>query len=258
MFTLINIKDIIVAIADIFIVALIIYALLHIVRSNEKTLRIFKGTIIIIAIDATARLLGFETLLTITQNLITWGFLAFIIIFQPEIRVFLERIGKTGIRNYRFIEHTKDERVIKEISDAVVALAAEKIGAIISIERGTDLNEYIDNGVVIDAEVKKELLRSIFVPSTPLHDGAVIIQGSKIACASTYFPPTTREVDQFLGSRHRAAIGISEITDSLTIVVSEETGAIRIVQNGTIMRVTPNHLFETLTEELLHEEGDDL
>lgn len=224
--------QLIISILDILIVAFLIYAILVIVKNNAKTLRIFKGTIIVIVIDILAKFFQLSTLQTITQNLINWGFLVFIIIFQPEIRNFLEKIGKTTFNNHTLVALDINDKVIDEISSAVIDLAQNKTGALITIERDVSLRDFIDTGVQVDADITKELIKTIFKTNTPLHDGAIIIQGDRIACASTYFPPPSIEVIQSFGARHRAAIGISEITDSLTIVVSEETGGIRLVQYG--------------------------
>ena len=232
--------QLVISVIDILIVAILIYAILVIVKNNTKTLRIFKGTIIVIVIDMLAKFLQLTTLQTITQNLINWGFLVFIIIFQPEIRGFLEKIGKTSFNNHSLVSLDLNDTTIDEIVSAVIDLAHNKTGALITIERDVSLGDFVKSGVSIDSEITKELIKTIFKTNTPLHDGAIIIQGSRIACASTYFPPPTIEVIQTLGARHRAAIGISEMTDSLTIVVSEETGAIRIVEYGEATLVSPS------------------
>ena len=236
--------QLVISILDILIVAFLIYAILVIVKNNAKTLRIFKGTIFVLVIDILAKFFQFSTLQTITQNLINWGFLVFIIIFQPEIRSFLEKIGKTTFNNHTLVALDINDKVVDEISSAIIDLAQNKTGALITIERDVSMKDFVDSGVQIDSDITKELIKTIFKPNTPLHDGAVIIQGNRIACASTYFPPPSIEVIQSFGARHRAAIGISEITDSLTIVVSEETGAIRLVQYGNATLVSPSDFRE--------------
>lgn len=241
---------------DILIVAIIFYAILSIVRNNAKTLRIFKGVVIVIVVDAVARFLQLTTLQTITQNLINWGFLVFVVIFQPEIRTFLEKIGKTSFSNHSLVNLNLDDQVIDEITSAVIDLSQNKTGALITIERDTSLEDFIDTGVKVDADITKELIRTIFKTNTPLHDGAIIIQGNRIACASTYFPPPTIDVVQSFGSRHRAAIGISEITDSLTIVVSEETGSIRLVEYGEAFLVNPSDFKEHFIKHLTTKEDN--
>lgn len=237
-----SLYQIIISLIDISIVAILIYAILVIVKNNVKTMRIFKGVIIVIVVDLIAKYAGLTSLQTITQNLINWGFLVFVIIFQPEIRSFLEKIGKTTNFASSLHDLNIDDKMIDEIVSATLYLAQTKTGALITFERNVSLIDYINDGVKIDAEISKELIKTIFKENTPLHDGAIIIQGNRIACASTYYPPPSVEVVQSFGARHRAAIGISEITDALTIVVSEETGDVRLVQYGQADKIDQSDL----------------
>lgn len=241
-----SVYQIIISLIDIAIVAILIYATLVIVKNNVKTMRIFKGVITVIVVDLIAKLVGLTALQTITQNLINWGFLVFIIIFQPEIRSFLEKIGRTSNNSNSLVDLKMDDQIIDEIVLAVLNLSQSKTGALISIERNTSLIDYIQTGISLDALITKELLQTIFKENTSLHDGAVIIQGDRIACASTFYPPPSIEVVQSFGARHRAAIGISEITDALTIVVSEETGEIRLAQFGETYIIKPNEFKQEL------------
>ncbi|MDR1781598.1 MAG: diadenylate cyclase CdaA, partial [Bacilli bacterium] len=237
------------------VVALLIYWILTVVKTNVKTLRIFKGTIIVLIINLIARFLNMHVLETLTSNLINWGFLVIIIIFQPEIRTFLEKIGKSSKYHTSLVALDLDNDDIDEITSAVIDLASSKTGALITVERETSLKDFINAGVLMDADISKELIKSVFKTTTPLHDGAVIIQGDRIACASTFYPPATIDVIQSFGSRHRAAIGISEITDSLTIVVSEETGEIRLVANGEATKVSPSDFKEAFIDALTTKES---
>lgn len=237
-------------IVDIVIVAIIFYAIIKILGTNTKTNRIFKGVIIVIIVDFIAKSLDLTTLGGITQNLINWGFLVFIIIFQPEIRSFLERIGRSSLKKYSLNSMSVSEDMVDEITSAVIALSRDKVGAIMSIERHTSLADFIKTGVALDADISKQLIITIFTNNSPLHDGAIIIQNNRIACASTYFPPPSVDVIQSFGSRHRAAIGISEISDCLTIVVSEETGAIRLVEFGEAYLVKPEDFRSEFLEHL--------
>jgi diadenylate cyclase len=233
--TLQNIRTLIVAFLDIFIMWLIFYYALKIVRSNSRTIQIFKGIILIVVIDGIAKLLGLKTLQFFTDMFINWGFLAIIIIFQPELRSLLERIGKTNVfSRITTLTGNEKEHLVDQIVTAVMLLSKDSTGALISIEQAHSLDDFISTGTTLNSDVTAELLTSIFVTSTPLHDGAVIIQGDKIACASAYFPPTNLELPSRYGARHRAAIGISEITDAVTIVVSEETGTVSITEGGKI------------------------
>lgn len=250
-----SIYKVIISMLDIIVVALLIYWVLTIVKTNVKTLRIFKGTIIVLIINILARFLGMNVLESLTSNLINWGFLVIIIIFQPELRTFLERIGKSSKYHSSLIALDLDNEDIDEITSAVIDLASTKTGALITIERSISLRDFINAGVLLDADISKELIKSIFKTTTPLHDGAVIIQGDRIACASTFYPPATIDVIQSFGSRHRAAIGISEITDSLTIVVSEESGAIRLVANGEATKVSPSDFKEAFIAALTTKES---
>lgn len=259
-----SLYQIIISLIDITIVAILIYAILVIVQNNVKTMRIFKGVIIVIVVDLIAKYVGLTSLQTITQNLINWGFLVFVIIFQPEIRSFLEKIGKTSSFSSSLKDLDINDKIIDEIVSATLYLAQTKTGALITFERNVSLNEYISEGIILDAEISKELIKTIFKDNTALHDGAIIIQGNRIACASTYYPPPSIEVVQSFGARHRAAIGISEITDCLTIVVSEETGDIRLVQYGQADKISPSDLkyefikYLTSSNQEMDESEDDL
>lgn len=238
-----TIKNITVMFLDIFIIWLILYYALRIIRNNARTVQIFKGIMVIVVIDGLAKILGLKTLQYLADMFINWGLLAIIIIFQPEIRSLLEKMGKSNVFS-RITTLTGNERenLVDNIVTAVMLLSKDQTGALISIEQGHSLEDFIQTGTRLNSDVTAELLTSIFVTSTPLHDGAVIIQGDKIACASAYFPPTNMELPSRYGARHRAAIGISEITDAVTIVVSEETGNVSIAEAGKLIVVDREEL----------------
>lgn len=232
---------------DILVIWMIILAALRIVRGRSSTMQIFKGIIFVIIVDVLAKVLNLKTLQFLTNMFINWGFLAIIIIFQPEIRTILERLGKSNFfSRMSTLSGNEKEQLVDNIVTAVRLLSADQTGALISIEQSHSLDDFIATGTRLNSDVTAELLTSIFVTSTPLHDGAVIIQGDKIACASAYFPPTTADIPSRFGSRHRAAIGISEITDAVTIVISEETGNISITEGGKIIPVTESQLRKQL------------
>ena len=220
---------------DIFVVWFLLYYVLRIVRNNTRTIQIFKGILLVVVVDGIAKLLGLKTLQFFADIFINWGFLAIIIIFQPEIRQLLEHLGKSNVfSRITTLTGNEKEKLVDQIVTAVMLLSKDQTGALISIEQSRSLEDFIATGTRLNSEVTAELLTSIFVTSTPLHDGAVIIQGDKIACASAYFPPTNQELPSRYGARHRAAIGISEISDAVTICVSEETGNVSVAENGKL------------------------
>lgn len=246
-FTLSTLKTIVTSILDLLVVWLILYYVLRLVRTNSRTIQIFKGIILVIVVDALSRLLDLTTVNYFADMFLNWGFLALIIIFQPELRSMLERMGKSNMFNrMESLSGNEKEKLVDQLVTAVMLLSKDKTGALISIERSQSMDDYVATGTRINADVTAEILTSIFVTTTPLHDGAVIIQGNKIACASAYFPPTNVDMPGRFGARHRAAVGISEVTDALTIVVSEETGNISITEGGRITRVDEKQLREYL------------
>ena len=246
---------------DIVVIWMIILAALRIVRGKSSTMQIFKGIIFVIIVDVLAKVMNLKTLQFLTNMFINWGFLAVIIIFQPEIRTILERLGKSSFfSRMSSLSGNEKEKLVDNIVTAVRLLSADQTGALISIEKSHPLDDFIATGTRLNSDVTAELLTSIFVTSTPLHDGAVIIQGDKIACASAYFPPTTADIPSRYGSRHRAAIGISEITDAITIVVSEETGNVSIAEGGKLTAVNEQQLRKYLTHIIvgqIEENGED-
>ena len=249
-----NIWSVFRVVIDIAIMWFLFYYAIKVIRNNSRTVQIFKGIIAVVAINGIAKLLGLSTLTYFTDLFINWGLLAIIIIFQPEIRGLLEKIGKTNaFSRISSLLANEKERLVDQVYDATVALSQAKVGALITIEQSQSLQDYIRTGISINAEVTKELLCSIFMTTTPLHDGAVIIQGDKVACASAYFPPTNVNLSSRYGARHRAALGIAEVSDALTIVVSEETSAISIAENGRIFSVDEKQLKEYLKRVILND-----
>ena len=246
-FTLSNLGTILLQLLDLACVWALVYYCLKIVKNNSRTIQIFKGVLLIIIIRTGANILGLHTVANLADSIMNWGVVAIIIIFQPEIRSILERIGKTNVFS-RISTLTVNERenLVDELVKACAEMSKSKTGALISIEQGHSLSDYIKTGTAMNSVVSSELLCSIFQYGTPLHDGAVIIQGVKIACAAAYFPPTSKELPTSYGARHRAAVGISEITDSITIVVSEETGNISIAEGGKLTVISEASLREFL------------
>ncbi len=240
---------------DVLIVWILLYYVLKIVRSNSRTIQIFKGIIFIFLAKLVAQYLGLFTLLWLTDNFLSWGFLAIIVIFQPEIRSMLERLGKGSVlSSISTLSSNERETLVKELMKAVTELAANNIGALISIEQSISLADYIATGTQLYSEVSAELLTSIFATTTALHDGAVIIKGDKIACASAYFPPTNIDLPTRYGARHRAAMGISQISDAITIIVSEETGTVSIARYGELVPINDEQLYGYLIQNIMQAE----
>lgn len=253
--TIQNIWSIIRIVIDIGIMWFILYYAIKFVKNNSRTIQIFKGILIVVLINGLAKLLGLSTVEYFSNTIISWGFLALIIIFQPEIRGVLERIGKTNaFSKMNTLLANEKEELVDQLYQATVTLSKSRTGALISIEQSQSMQDFIKTGIEINSVVSKELLCSIFMTTTPLHDGAVIIRGDRVACASAYFPPTSINLSSRYGARHRAALGISEVSDALTIVVSEETSAISIAEHGSIFNVDEKQLRDYLRRVICEDE----
>ena len=223
-------------ILDICIVWVAFYYILKSVRNNIKMVLIVKGIIIVFIVKVLSDLLNLYTVGVILEYLIEWGPLALIVIFQPEIRGVLESLGRMQLLGrHKVLTGDEREKVVSEIMSAVDYFHKNKIGALIVIEREVSLQQYISNAQKIYADLNDSLLETIFFPNTALHDGGVIIQGNKITSAGAVFPISINsKISKKLGTRHRAAIGISEESDAIAIVVSEETGKISIAVDGNL------------------------
>ncbi len=255
-FTFTDFINVITTILDIVIVWIGLFYAIKIVRSNSRTIQIFKGIIIIVIMKLFAGYLNLYTVSWIMDNFLGWGFLAIIVIFQPEIRGILERIGKSNtLSSIVVLSGNERENLVKELMKSVTELAKSKTGALISIEQSISLADFIKTGTQLNSLVSAELLTSIFATTTPLHDGAVIIQGDKLACASAYFPPTDLDTPSRYGARHRAAIGISQISDAITIVISEETGNVSVARAGELIIVNDEQLAAYLMANIFHHEN---
>lgn len=235
---------------DLIAVWFILYYLISMFKTNMKTMQLFKGVLFILIVKLLTSLLGLTTLNYMVDSIINWGVLAIIIIFQPEIRTLLEKMGQTKKSIKKEISNDEKERLMDELVDAISTLAKEQTGALITFERTQSMIDYINTGTKINADIRSELFLTIFWEGTPLHDGATIIQGDRVACAAAFYPPTNKELSPKYGARHRAAIGISEITDSLTVVVSEETGTISFASNGELRKIPLKELRASLVNEL--------
>ena len=234
--TIDNILTIIKDIIDVCLVWAALYFLLKSVKNNVKFTMLFKGIIIIVVIKIISDLFDLTTIGLALEYVVMWGPLALVIVFQPEIRSVLEQLGRSQLLGrHKILTISERERIIYEIGLALEYLKKHRIGALIVIERDNSLAEYIERSKKIYAEISNELLVSIFFPDNPLHDGGVIIQGDKITSAGAIFPTTVdMKFSKRLGTRHRAAIGISEESDAIAILVSEETGRISVAINGDL------------------------
>lgn len=224
-------------IIDILIVSYVIYKLLTIVRGT-RAMQLLKGIMVIVVAWLVSSFLDLKTLQWLMSQAFTYGVLAVIIIFQPELRRALEKLGsgKIFLRFTNIDEHVND-KIIDEVVKAANNLSKRRIGLLIVIEKNTGLTEYIESGTLLNADISSELLINIFIPNTPLHDGAVIINGSKINAAGCYLPLSENSyISKELGTRHRAAIGMTEVSDAVCVIVSEETGQISVTVNGIIIR----------------------
>lgn len=228
--TFTSIWSIITKIIDISLVWLMFYYLLKNLKNNIKLVLIFKGAALIIAIKIISNLLDLYTIGMVLEYVISWGPLALIIIFQPEIRNILESIGRSQLLGrHKVLTVDEREKVVFEIVSAVEYLKRNRIGALIVIERNVSLQDYIAPANKIYSDITAPLLEAIFFPNNPLHDGGVIIQGDKLTCAGAVFKTSMNpNVSKKLGTRHRAALGVAEETDAIALVVSEETGRISI------------------------------
>lgn len=225
------------SVLDIIVVAYIFYKGYMIIRETRAE-QLLKGIVLMVALIPISYLLNLEVLNFILNKTLTIGLLSVVIIFQPEIRKVLEHIGRSAFDEINNIEDEEDRNVIvNEIITAVENLAETKTGALLVIEQSTRLGEVLISGTIIDAKITSNLLENIFVVNTPLHDGATIIRKDRILASGCVLPLTNNNnINKKLGTRHRAALGLSELSDAIIIVVSEETGIISLAINGKLTR----------------------
>ena len=234
--TINSIMTILQKIVDISLVWMLVYFVLKNIKNNVKMVLLFKGVLIILIIKMISDIFKLTTVGLFLEYIIMWGPLALIIIFQPEIRNILEHLGrKQLLGRHKILSLDEREKLVYEIMNAVDYLRKSRIGALMVIERDISLNEYINRSKPLYADISSDLLVSIFFPRNPLHDGGVIIQGNRITSAGAVFPISINsKVNKRLGTRHRAALGISEESDAIALVVSEESGKISIAIGGVL------------------------
>ncbi|MBG9980787.1 TIGR00159 family protein [Facklamia sp. DSM 111018] len=247
-----------VSILDILIVWFIVYQLIVYARKT-RAMNLLQGVALILVAKFFSQTIGLQTIDWLLGQLISWGVVALIILFQPELRKALENLGRSLFRRTTSSSRNPSEQLIDDLETSLLYMSKRKIGALISIEAENPLDEYISTGTTLDSNITSQLLINIFIPNTPLHDGAVIISDFRIAAASCYLPLSeSKLIPKELGTRHRAAIGLGEVTDALTLIVSEETGAISIVKNDFLHRdLNREDLRAKLMEYLYDENNED-
>jgi len=241
--TFATIWSVLTKIIDICLVWIMFYFIFKNIKNNVKMVLLFKGVLIVILIKLLSNILDLYTIGLLLEYVLSWGPIALIIIFQPEIRNVLESIGRSQLLGrHKVLTVDEREKIVFEIMNAIEYLKKNRIGALIVLERNMSLQEYIEPAQKIYSDITGNLLDAIFLPPNPLHDGGVIIQGDKLTCAGAVFKTSMNpNVNKKLGTRHRAALGVAEETDAIALVVSEETGRISIAVD--------NHLYYNLTLE---------
>lgn len=251
----IKISDII----DIIIVSYLIYKV-AVFFKNTRAYQLLKGVVLLLIFSQLSELLNLNTISFILKNTMQVGLIAIVILFQPEIRKALSRMGSKRFKIFNFEDNVQEEEVnymVKQIKDACVSLTSLRYGALIVIERDIKIGDIVRTGITMDSAITSELLVNIFVPNTPLHDGAVIIGDKKIKAAACFLPLSQNEgISNELGTRHRAGIGMSETTDAVVVIVSEETGKISVALDGTLTRnLSEENLEIILTKAFTRELG---
>ena len=256
-----SVWDVVLIVLDLAIVSFAVYKIIQLFH-DSRAKQVGKGILLLIIIASVANLMGLTTVSYIVNLLVSVLPVAIIVLFQTEIKRLFEGIGHTKLRDYfrpdKEKENAAAERVIDEIIVAVEDLAENRVGALLVFERQTNLGDIISSGTIIDACVTSALIRQIFVINTPLHDGATVIRNNRIYASGCFLPLTTdSSLNKELGTRHRAGIGVTEISDSITIIVSEETGVISYAQNGVLKRdMDGTSLRKILIENLVNRDND--
>ena len=235
-------------ILDILIVAFLLYQLLMLTRETRAS-AVLKGLVMLLLASWFSDLLGLTALNWVLMNVVNNGALVLVILFQPELRKALEQIGRGAIHtNSKDTDMEQGENIISEITNCLLTLSRRRVGALIVLEQRIGLKDIIETGTSLNSQISAALLENIFEPNTPLHDGAVVIRGSRIMAAACILTLSEgKGISRELGTRHRAALGVTETTDAITLIVSEETGIISTARNGKLTR----HLDRKALEELL-------
>ncbi|HFU4501064.1 TPA: diadenylate cyclase CdaA [Streptococcus suis] len=223
-----------VAILHLIDISIVVYLIYNFSKAiaGTKIMTLIRGVFLFIIAQLLASLFGLQTIAWLINQVITYGVIAAVVIFAPELRAMLEKLGRTT-QIFSANTLSKEEKLIEACLGAVAYMSPRKIGALVAIEQAQTLQEYRSTGISLDADISRELLINIFIPNTPLHDGAVIIKDDKVAVSCAYLPLSeSAGISKEFGTRHRAAIGLSEVSDAFVFIVSEETGSISIAHNG--------------------------
>ena len=249
--------DVVIHLIDILVVWFVIYKLIMLLNGT-KAIQVFKGIAVIIMIRIVSDVIGLTTVSWLMNQVITYGAIAAIVIFQPEVRRGLEHLGRGSILKSNKKRENDKEYLITQLDEAIQYMSKRKIGALISIEKRDSLVDFVETGISLDSDITSQLLINIFIPNTPLHDGAVIIRDGKIASACSYLPLSENSlIPKEYGTRHRAAIGLSEVSDSLTIIVSEETGDVSIAYSNKFSpHLNKEEYIDILNRELIQKEAE--
>lgn len=246
-------------VVDILIVAVLLYGLLMLARQTRAS-AVLKGLVVLILASWISDLLGLTALNWVLLNIVNNGAVVLVILFQPEIRKALEQLGRGAIRDSSHLsDHAENEYIVRELTNCLLSLSRRRVGALLVFEQKIGLKDVIETGTALDSKISSALIENIFEPNTPLHDGAVVIRGSRIMSAGCIL--TLAEglgISRELGTRHRAAIGITETTDAVTLIVSEETGIISVAREGRLTRHLDRLLLEQVLYKMYHQRSDGL
>jgi diadenylate cyclase len=246
-------------VVDILIVTVLLYGLLMLARQTRAS-AVLKGLVVLILASWISDLLGLTAINWILLNIVNNGAVVLVILFQPEIRKMLEQIGRGAIRDSSHLsDHAENEYIVREITSCLLTLSRRRVGALIVFEQKVGLKDIIETGTQLDSRISGALLENLFEPNTPLHDGAVVIRGSRVMSAGCIL--TLAEgmgISRELGTRHRAALGITETTDAITLIVSEETGIISVAREGRLTRHLDRALLEQVLIKMYHQREEGL
>ncbi len=237
-------------IADILVVAAIVYKLLMLTRDTRGS-GVLKGLLLLLVMVGISNLVGLTALSWLLSAVLNNGPIVLVILFQPEIRKALEQIGRGARIDVRREEGQDDaDKLIDEVIRCLLNLSRRRVGALIVFEGKTGLQDIIENGIPLDSQISAGLLENIFEPNTPLHDGAVVIRDKRIMSAASFLTLTDASISHDLGTRHRAALGVSETTDATVLIVSEETGIVSMARGGKLMRHLDQKALRTILEDM--------